>query len=36
LQSGDTITFDSGVPRLRANAGGHVIVAISAGTPPSF
>jgi transcriptional regulator with XRE-family HTH domain len=36
LQSGDTITFDSGVPHLLANAGDHVIVAISAGTPPSF
>ncbi len=36
LQSGDTVTFDSGVPHLLANSGDQVIVAISAGTPPSF
>jgi transcriptional regulator with XRE-family HTH domain len=36
LEEGDTITFDSSVPHLLANPGDRVIVAISAGTPPSF
>jgi transcriptional regulator with XRE-family HTH domain len=36
LEEGDTITFDSSVPHLLANPGERVVVAISAGTPPSF
>ncbi|MDQ6669266.1 MAG: cupin domain-containing protein [Chloroflexota bacterium] len=36
LEEGDTITFASSLPHLLANPGDRVIVAISAGTPPSF
>lgn len=36
LEAGDTITFDSSVPHRAVNPGDEPLVAISAGTPPSF
>ncbi len=36
LDEGDAITFDSSLPHLLENAGDGPVVAISAGTPPSF
>lgn len=36
LEPGDTLTFDSSLPHRAENPGAEVLVAISAGTPPSF
>jgi uncharacterized cupin superfamily protein len=36
LDEGDAIPFDSSVPHLLENPGDRPLVAISAGTPPSF
>ncbi len=36
LEAGDTLTFDSSVPHRAVNIGDGPLIAITAGTPPSF